>query len=177
MLKLERLESQTCFMIFVPITNSGQLWFLFCRNFITLLIYCVDCFRYQKNTPAKITHNNRNFKILLIYGEDCFQYNVKNTKNKFTCYNDIQSNFGDSNQDGSNTMDFKFLCLSEITELQWLELPMTQTHFDRHFKFKPPKFYCIMVQLFIIFLEYRNKTQCGQQRNQCRIFYINLVIL
>jgi len=53
-------------------------------------------------------------------------------------------------------------CVSEITELQWLELPMSQTHFDRHFKFKPPKFYCIMVQLFIIFLEYRNKTQCGQ---------------
>ena len=62
----------------------------------------------------------------------------------------------------ARTLDFKFLCLSEITDLQWLELPMTQRHFDWHFKFKPPKFYSVMVQLFIIFLEYRNKTQCGQ---------------
>jgi hypothetical protein len=34
--------------------------------------------------------------------------------------------------------------LSEITELWWLELPITQTHFDSPFEFKPAKFYCIV---------------------------------
>jgi hypothetical protein len=40
--------------------------------------------------------------------------------------------------------------LSEITELRWLELPITQTHFDSPFEFEQAKFYCIYYLLCII---------------------------
>ena len=40
--------------------------------------------------------------------------------------------------------------LSEITELLWLELAITQTHFDSPFEFKQAKFYCIYYLLCFI---------------------------
>ena len=48
--------------------------------------------------------------------------------------------------------------------LWWLELPITQTHFDSPFEFEPPKFYCTSknVHLYLYFSSWSNlKKKCG----------------